>query len=64
MDGQDLLWIESLPTAAVAELNDVLCKHSMNTGYYPGKTEESWWKIYVAIVDELQLRNKVWMAAR
>ncbi len=63
MDGERL-WIEALPTAAVAELNDVLCKYSMNKGFYPGKTDEAWWALYVDIVDELRLRNRLWRESR
>ncbi len=61
---ESLLWIEALPTEAVVRLNDVLCEYSMKTGFYPGKTEEKWWHMYVAIVDELRLRNDLWKQER
>ena len=57
MDEQTM-WIERLDDRALFRLNDIMCEESMRQGYYPGKTETKWWRLYVAIVEECQLRNK------
>ena len=55
MDGKPL-WIESMTDEELLAFNDQLLSHLMEVGYYAGKTEESWWKIYEYIVDECQIR--------
>ena len=52
------LWIEAMTDEELFALNDQLLSYSMEVGYYAGKTEEGWWKIYEFIVDECQVRNK------
>jgi len=56
MDGKPL-WIEAMSDEELFALNDQLLGYSMEVGYYPGKTEEPWWKIYEHVVDECQIRN-------
>ena len=56
MDGKPL-WIEAMSDEELFALNDQLLSHSMEVGFYPGKTEEPWWTIYEYVVDECQVRN-------
>ncbi len=58
MDGKPL-WIEAMSDEDLFALNDILNEKSMNEGFYIGKTETRFWKIYVQVVDECQLRNKL-----
>ncbi len=58
MDGKPL-WIEAMSDEDLFALNDILNEKSMEEGFYPGKTETRFWKIYVQVVDECQLRNKL-----
>ena len=57
MDGIPL-WIEAMSDDELFGLNDVLNKYSIETGYYPGKTEEPWWATFVHIINECRLRNR------
>lgn len=58
MDGTKPMWIEAMSDSELFALNDVMNKKSIEEGYYPGKTETTWWAIFVHVVDECQLRNK------
>ena len=50
------LWIEALSDDQLFRLNDALLDESMRQGFYPGKTETPFWKVYTAVVQECTIR--------
>ena len=59
MDGNTPLWIEAMTDEAIFELNYVLGDESWRQGYWKGKTDTKFWKLFEIIVEEASLRNRV-----
>ena len=52
------LWVEALSDDDLFKLNDEMLDESLRQGYYPGKTETAFWKLYSAVVAECTIRNE------
>ncbi len=51
------LWVEALSDDDLFKLNDSLLTESLRQGFYPGKTETAFWKLYGSVVAECTIRN-------
>ena len=52
------LWVEALNDDQLFKLNDAMLDESLRQGYWPGKTETAFWKLYMAVVAECTIRNE------
>ena len=50
------LWVEALNDEQLFKLNDTMLDESLRQGYFPGKTETAFWKLYSAVVQECTVR--------
>ena len=64
MDGNTPLWIEALTNEQVFILNDILGDESLRQGYWKGKTDTKFWRLFEYIVEEARFRNRMWIQER
>ena len=64
MDGNTPLWIEAMTNEQVFHLNEILGIESMRQGYWQGKTDTKFWKLFEQVVQEAEFRNRMWRQER